>query len=921
MTGRDFVKIKKKDILCEAEAKLQALSLKPEKPVMVRSVSAGTLGTPFDVQTNVFAVNVKDGLNIWRYDVIIVAEVKGRRAVFFTKKGRDDFLVTNRNHKCKLVYEAVLRIFPDFFGHPGQLWYDGQSVLFSRKDLFEGSDKSSMNFNICGNDCCDDSLLVFEKIVFDIARVDENYCISISKDEIIKKACRLDLSEQDRSLTQFMEIVFDQLAIMNPKDHAVFENGKTFHSHPWSYGFTETDCPVVGDGKRLLPGTQKSVHFIEGKSGRGHVCPALVIDAKKAAFHESMPLIEKAKSIVRDDFSQRISELVLEKLNAGMKGLFFYTKHTGCEKDHQVSAIVNRTASDTTFELKDGVKISILQYFAEKYGISLRYPNAPLIKVRESGRVNNYPMELGWIRPMQRVKVSQLTPDQSHKTTKNCAIAPGIRQDNILKGAHALKLFRSDGNEFLENAGLGVYKSPMQVTGRLLPPPMIRYHEATAVVRDGKWRTSRGHFLMPAACDVWAIYAIVPKHEINRFNKKLLDDFVKVFFDEATSRGMKLRYPNDMAVTSGEAELEDCFKNAAQHSCKFCVVVSADSIASVHKKIKLWERQLEMVTQDVRLSTVMKVIKERRVITLENIILKTNMKLGGLNYDVDFSVLSGNRNVQSWFHPDRLFLGITVSHSCSGNNDPSVVGYAANFKGCSFDFVGDYLFQSSGREETLTTMSEVISNVIPKYAEHHGGQCPRDLIIYRSGISDGSFKTVLTHEIPLLRGALSTIGGKAIKLVFIVVQKKHIIRLMRTHIDRSRRLFEQNIPPGVVVDSNLTHPVFKEFYLNSHTTLQGSASTPRYTVLVDDLTLSMDELEGMTHVLTYAHQIVNISTCVPTPLYVANRYAERGRSNYEAHIICSGSSSSESGASIDYGRLAHRLSYNNTKLGNFRVNA
>ncbi|KHJ74787.1 hypothetical protein OESDEN_25597, partial [Oesophagostomum dentatum] len=139
--------------------------------------------------------------------------------------------------------------------------------------------------------------------------------------------------------------------------------------------------------------------------------------------------------------------------------------------------------------------------------------------------------------------------------------------------------------------------------------------------------------------------------------------------------------------------------------------------------------------------------------------------------------------------------------------------------------------------------------------------------------------------------------------------------------DRSLRPTGQNIPPGVVVDTQLTHPSFKEFYLNSHITLQGSARTPRYTVLVDDLNMSMDDLEGMTYMLTYNHQIVNLPTSLPTPLYVANRYAERGRNTYTAHLLSSGSSSSDSGASMDYGRLAHQLSYNCTKLGNIRVNA
>lgn len=48
--------------------------------------------------------------------------------------------------------------------------------------------------------------------------------------------------------------------------------------HPWLFGFNERDCPEVGGGKRLYPGTQKSVRFIEGPSGRGFNNPALIID-------------------------------------------------------------------------------------------------------------------------------------------------------------------------------------------------------------------------------------------------------------------------------------------------------------------------------------------------------------------------------------------------------------------------------------------------------------------------------------------------------------------------------------------------------------------------------------------------------------------------------------------------------------------
>lgn len=44
--------------------------------------------------------------------------------------------------------------------------------------------------------------------------------------------------------------------------------------------------------------------------------------------------------------------------------------------------------------------------------------------------------------------------------------------------------------------------------------------------------------------------------------------------------------------------------------------------------------------------------------------------------------------------------------------------------------------------QTTDTMSDVVNNVFPKFAENHDEKFPRDLIIYRSGLSEGSFSTV-----------------------------------------------------------------------------------------------------------------------------------------------------------------------------------
>ncbi|KIH44073.1 hypothetical protein ANCDUO_25913, partial [Ancylostoma duodenale] len=147
--------------------------------------------------------------------------------------------------------------------------------------------------------------------------------------------------------------------------------------------------------------------------------------------------------------------------------------------------------------------------------------------------------------------------------------------------------------------------------------------------------TPHGPLLIPAECDVWAVYALVPSHEKARFDERVLRNFAEAFHREATNRGIRISNPAEIMLLSMEKDLEERMKNAAHHNCKFCLIVTADSITTTHKLIKLWERELEMVTQDVKLSNALKVVNERRVVTLENILLKANLKMGGLNYEMD----------------------------------------------------------------------------------------------------------------------------------------------------------------------------------------------------------------------------------------------------------------------------------------------
>jgi hypothetical protein len=116
-----------------------------------------------------------------------------------------------------------------------------------------------------------------------------------------------------------------------------------------------------------------------------------------------------------------------------------------------------------------------------------------------------------------------------------------------------------------------------------------------------------------------------------------------------------------------------------------------------------------VVTQDLKLSSVQDIIERGRPQTLENIVQKTNMKLGGLNY----SIIITEPGLKDLFGPATLYLGLAMSHPGSVSDyerprgtslqysAPSVIGYAANMMKHPFEFVGDCLYGEPRRDEKV----------------------------------------------------------------------------------------------------------------------------------------------------------------------------------------------------------------------------
>jgi Piwi domain len=76
------------------------------------------------------------------------------------------------------------------------------------------------------------------------------------------------------------------------------------------------------------------------------------------------------------------------------------------------------------------------------------------------------------------------------------------------------------------------------------------------------------------------------------------------------------------------------------------------------------------------------------------------------------------------------------------------------------------------------------------------------------------------------------------KITFIVVGKRHHIRFFPSEGQAADR--NGNCMAGTIVDTNIVHPVYDDFYLQSQKGLIGTSRSGHYTLLHDDNGISVD---------------------------------------------------------------------------------
>lgn len=272
-----------------------------------------------------------------------------------------------------------------------------------------------------------------------------------------------------------------------------------------------------------------------------------------------------------------------------------------------------------------------------------------------------------------------------------------------------------------------------------------------------------------------------------------------------------------------------------------------------------------------------------------NLALKFNLKGGGINHNVPNTLIKPLDN-------NTMLMGIDVTHPSPGSTKgaPSIACVVASKDQYICQWPGS-IRKQKGKQEMVSAeerkngdMVNSLEEMVVERLECWRGvnrTLPSKILVYRDGVSESQYDLILQKELPSFHAAFKKIYGddkKWPKVAIIVVGKRHHTRFYPTKqedadYNAQRGKGSWNCQPGTVVDRGIAGKYLREFWLQAHQGLQGTARSAHYVVIKDDIGFGADELEQITHHLCYMFARATKAVSVVPPAYYADILAERGR--------------------------------------------
>ncbi|XP_066391690.1 protein argonaute 12-like [Miscanthus floridulus] len=411
------------------------------------------------------------------------------------------------------------------------------------------------------------------------------------------------------------------------------------------------------------------------------------------------------------------------------------------------------------------------------------------------------------------------------------------------------------------------------VYARVLPAPRLKYHdsgkEKVCNPSIGQWNMINKRMVNGGSIKYWACITFAScmhPNDIGMFCEHLVGMCNNIGMQMSTRPCVEIKKAHQDNL---EAEIRGIHLRSAQvlaqqgltdQQLELLIIILPDMSGFYGRIKRLCETELGLITQCCAPKNVRKGGNQY----LENLSLKINVKVGGRNTVLDDAL---NRRIPS------------IAAVIASMDWPQVTKYKClvSSQGHRVEIING-LYTEVIDPQKGTVRGGMIRDLLVSFHKSTGYK-PSRIIFYRDGVSEGQFSQVLLYEMDAIRKACASLQeGYQPRVTFVVVQKRHHTRLFpENHRARDQTDRSGNILPGTVVDTKICHPSEFDFYLCSHSGIQGTSRPAHYHVLMDENGFSADALQTLTDNLCYTYARCTRSVSIVPPAYYAHPGAFRAR--------------------------------------------
>ena len=623
----------------------------------------------------------------------------------------------------------------------------------------------------------------FKSIIYSKGKYE--YLIQVQKfsNEIIVKK---EDSQQNRLAKQFIEILIKDILLANPK--LEFDKGLFV---------LKTDKKVIETEKvsiNYYPGF--TTRFVETEKGN------YINVSLKNKIESTSNILEYLKA--RNYKDKRNINEIKNKL----EGRWFYFQ----KKKYKIDEILfDKNPKNQTIYI-DGKSINLYEYYISKYGLNINDTHQPLIlnfkKGPQGKKLNSYYLpELCTFSGLdENEQQDNYFMKELSKTTK---IDPETR---VLQTNKFLNLLVDPQKNEKDLNQLSA-KEKSELYGIEVKPPREPFKgylmkETALIAGNNKKMTSRDRrFPVLSKKDMtsWiCFYEKINYNDAETLFKCLSIASKEYGFEIAEPEWIEMQ--NYSTARDWIDTADDYFKNGEQSNYSFAIFLLGKN-SKVYNELKKHSLcKNGYVSQIVKTKS----LKSKGMMsTCSKILLQINAKLGGISYKTAMEPSIRERKI--------MVVGVDSSHFRKHTGIAMVSTIDDSFA----DFFNkEQIIQEDKIEQIQFCVSSFLEEAIPEY-EKQNGEKPRNIIIYRQGVSD-NIKDALKIEIQQIEQVCK---NHSILFYYILVNTKTSFKFFEISGNKYN-----NPSAGLLITDEVTSRNKFEFFIQPQQVTGGSATPTRFHV-------------------------------------------------------------------------------------------